>query len=55
MYKILKSMAVLAIFIVCIGLVIYGQKSIGIDHLGIMLLGLFGILALLFDYNKKYQ
>lgn len=44
----------LIIFIVSIGLVIYGQRTTGKMELGIMLIGLTGLLGLLYNYNQKY-
>lgn len=43
-----------AVFILCLALVIYGQKTVGKMNLGIMLLGLAGLLGLLYDYNRKF-
>lgn len=45
----------LVIFVVCVGLTVYGQRHIGIPGLLTMLAGLAGILILLYIYNKKYQ
>lgn len=42
------------ILIVSLGLVIYGQKNTGKMELGIMLIGLTGLLGLLYNYNQKY-
>ncbi|MEG0496760.1 MAG: hypothetical protein RR439_05270 [Carnobacterium sp.] len=44
----------LIIFIVSVGLVIYGQRTTGKMELGIMLIGLTGLLGLLYNYNQKY-
>lgn len=41
--------------VVCVGLVIIGQKSISYQGLYTMLAGLCGILLLLFIYNRKYK
>lgn len=41
-------------FIVCLFLVIYGQKTVGKMYLFIQLVGLSGILFLLWNYNRKY-
>lgn len=53
--KWIKAIVCTLIFCVCIGLVIYGQKTVGIKNLLLMFVGLLGILGLLFAYNKKYQ
>lgn len=45
----------LIIFIVCIALIVTGQKTVGVPYLMRMLVGVLGILALLFVYNKKHQ
>lgn len=45
----------LLIFIVSMMLIVTGQRSIGPAGLFIMLIGLGGILLLLYLYNKKYQ
>lgn len=42
----------LAIFIGCI---IWGQQTAGYLYLGVQLLGLSGLLGLLYRYNKTYQ
>lgn len=43
------------VFVVCLALIIMGQKNIGITGLTMELVGLVGLLVLLFLYNKKYQ
>ena len=43
------------VFIVCLGLIIVGQKNISLTGLDMELIGLVGLLVLLFLYNKKYQ
>ncbi len=45
----------LAVFIVGVALVVIGQRMIGPTGLSIMLVGLAGILLLLYLYNRKYQ
>ncbi|MEF9940781.1 MAG: hypothetical protein RSA90_02675 [Lachnospiraceae bacterium] len=55
MSKWIVKIVCLIIFIVCMGLIITGQRTIGLSHLVQMLIGLAGLLALLFAYNKKHQ
>lgn len=43
------------IFVVCMALIVYGQRNIGPAGLLIMLIGLAGLLILLYLYNKKFQ
>ncbi len=43
------------LFIICMALVIVGQSKIEISGLAMQLVGLCGILAMLFAYNKKYK
>lgn len=42
------------VFLVSLGLVIYGQRTTGKAELGIMLVGLAGLLGLLYNYNRKF-
>ncbi|WP_193747886.1 DUF6903 family protein [Neobacillus niacini] len=44
----------MVVFIICLALIINGQKTVGKLELGMMLLGLAGLLGLLYDYNRKY-
>jgi hypothetical protein len=44
----------MVVFIICLALIIVGQKTAGKIELGMMLIGLAGLLALLYDYNRKY-
>lgn len=45
----------LLIFIASMYFIITGQRNIGPAGLFTMIIGLFGILALLFLYNKNYK
>lgn len=44
----------IVVLIVCLALIIIGQKTAGKSELAIMLIGLAGLLGLLYDYNRKY-
>ncbi|MFJ7978268.1 DUF6903 family protein [Peribacillus sp. JNUCC 23] len=44
----------LVVFISCLVLIIMGQKTAGKLEFGMMLIGLAGLLGLLYDYNRKY-
>ena len=44
-----------ALVALCLALVIVGHRNIAMSGLGLQLLGLGGILLLLYLYNKKYQ
>lgn len=54
MSKLMKAILTLAAFLVCIGLVVVGHRQIGPAHLGIMMIGLFGLLAMLWLYNRQF-
>ena len=43
------------VFIVCLALVIMGQKNISAAGLGMELAGLAGLLVLLYLYNRRYK
>lgn len=45
----------LLVFIVSMVLIVVGQRNIGPTGLLIMIIGLAGILFLLYLYNKKFQ
>lgn len=50
-----KNIIIAIVFIVCLALVIIGQKNIGVQGLVMELVGLIGLLTLLFVYNRKYK
>lgn len=43
------------IFFVCMGLIIWGQRTVGYVYLTAQLVGLAGLLGLLYVYNKAYR
>ncbi len=45
----------LILFVVFLTMIITGQKTVGYKNLVQMLIGLAGLLVLLYSYNKKYQ
>jgi uncharacterized membrane protein len=53
--SILIGILVAIIFVVCIALVVVGQKNTGPQGLLTMLVGLAGLLVLLGIYNSKYK
>lgn len=42
------------IFILSIFLVVYGQRTVGKMYLLLQLIGLAGLITLLWNYNRKY-
>ena len=52
MGKVIKNVILL---VVCLGLVIIGQRNISLTGLSMELIGLVGLLVLLFLYNRKYK
>lgn len=53
--KILKGIFAAIVFVICVALVILGQRSIGPKGLCVMLLGLAGLIWLLWLYNRQYR
>lgn len=53
--RILIGIIVIAVFIVCIALVVIGQRSVGLKGLLMMLAGLTGLIVLLWLYNRQYK
>ena len=49
--NILTTLLSVVFFIVCVALVVMGQKNVGVQGLMVMLLGLAGLLFLLYRYN----
>ena len=52
---ILKTVLAVIFFIVCVALVVVGQRNIGSQGLLVMLLGLVGLILLLYLYNRKFK
>lgn len=50
-----KNIIMGIIAIVCLALIVVGQKHIGASGLIMELVGLAGLLTLLFLYNKRYR
>lgn len=50
-----KWIAGILVFVLCMGLIIYGQRTVGIKQLGLMVVGLGGILGMLYFYNRGYN
>ena len=55
MNKWLIGLICLIVFIVCVALIVVGQRNVGPTGLMTMIVGLLGILGLMYMYNKKYQ
>lgn len=50
LYAVLK----VVFFLFCIFLIIFGQRTVGKPYLLMQLLGLAGLLFLLWNYNRKF-
>ncbi len=55
MSNIIRNIIMLVVFIVCLVLIIVGQKNISAMGLAMELIGRIGLLVLLFLYNRKYK
>lgn len=53
--KIIIGILVAIVFVVCVVLVVVGQREIGYAGLGKQLIGLAGLLTLLGIYNHQYK
>lgn len=53
--KILVGIIVAVVFVVCVALVVMGQRKIGPQGLLMMFAGLAGLIVLLWLYNKQYK
>ena len=55
MSNVVRKLIMIIVFIVCLALIIIGQKNISVSGLAMELIGLVGLLTLLFIYNRRYQ
>lgn len=55
MSNVIRNIIMLVVFIVCLVLIVAGQKNISAMGLTMELVGLVGLLTLLFLYNRKYK
>lgn len=55
MNSVAKNIIMIIAFIVCLFLVIDGQKVVSVTGLVKELIGLAGLLTLLFVYNRRYK
>lgn len=55
MNKWVKQCLYAILFLLFLSLVIFGQKKIGYGGTALMITGLAGLLALLWQYNRKFQ
>ena len=53
--NIIKVILMCLLLCVFVALIIIGQKNIGYAGLGMMIIGLMGILGMLFVYNNKHK
>jgi len=53
--KIVTAIVVLIVFVVCVALVVIGQRYIGASGLMIQLVGVAGLVVLLWLYNRQYR
>lgn len=53
--NIIRNIIMVIVFIICLALIITGQKNISATGLGMELIGLAGLLVLLFIYNRRYK
>ena len=55
MSNVIRNIIMLVVFIVSLALIVVGQKNISAMGLAMELIGLVGLLTLLFLYNRKYK
>ena len=55
MNQVTKNIIAIIVFIASFGLVCFGQSQIGYAGLAMELVGLAGLLILLYLYNRKYK
>ena len=50
-----RNIIMIIVFVVCLALFIIGQRNISVSGLVMELVGLVGLLTLLFVYNHRYK
>lgn len=53
--KIVTGVIVVLVFVVCLAVIIVGQRNTGLQGLLVMLAGLAGLIGLLAFYNSKFK
>ena len=53
--KLLVGILVAIVFVVCVAMVIIGHRHVGLGGLGVQMLGLAGLIFLLWLYNRQYK
>lgn len=53
--KLLVGILVAIVFVVCVALVIIGHRNVGLSGLGTQMIGLAGLIILLWLYNRQYK
>lgn len=53
--NVVRNIIMVIVFVICLALVIIGQKNISATGLMMELVGLIGLLTLLFIYNHRYK
>ncbi len=53
--KLVTAVVVLIVFVVCVALVVIGQRNIGATGLLTQLIGVAGLIILLWIYNRQYK
>lgn len=53
--KLVIGLVVLIVFVICVSLVVIGQRNIGAQGLLTQLLGVAGLVILLWIYNRQYK
>lgn len=53
--KLVTALLVIVVFVVCLALIITGQRNVGLAGLIRMLAGLAGLIFLLWLYNRRHK
>lgn len=53
--NVVKNIIMAVLFFVFLGMIIIGQRTVGLANLGLELVGLVGLLVQLHIYNRRYK
>ena len=50
-----ERVVMIVLFVVFLGMIIVAQRTVSVANLGVEIVGLIGLLTLLFYYNRKHK
>lgn len=51
----IQNIIMIVLFVISVIVIFIGQRNVGYAGLGLEILGLFGLISILFTYNRRYK